>query len=579
MKRTTQIMPIGSSTSATIPAKPTGHVGIIYCLTMLVAAFALTSCDKKGDDGLDLGGQKVQWVNNYQPTATVETWPLVHLEVAPMGEPSQFFLDVDLRKLANDPLVLKSSVEVKGQMAAAVKILQEERTFATDKNTGPFFGDVIAIAQNNFSPARQYTRPMVKTRLDMEGNFSLVLTQGENYFVIVNPHGLMDEPPITTLISNVSDPQAVTFAMPVEPTFVSGKIVVKDENLLAKLATDAKVRLFRGRRLVSATSKINGDGSFRAKYFDPSLNSSFFEPLTLYISSQSSDIQWPMFRHEITKPQEGLAELDLGVIALGDLNGPLSRSFAIKGDDQVAVPGAFVLLGSNIGKGEVISKRQADGGGNLLVSGLLEGTYDVAIIPPPQNEFGLKVLDGLKFKTGEPIDTLEVNLQRRSALEAHIKGPDGSAIEGVQVEFMRVGKIGAFATEDIFEDMLLKRTAISNSLGQVCRGAQPKIGEIESPCDALLLDAGKYLAHLIPPVGSVLAQEWMEFDFPEQNSFEINLKNPQLIKGRIVGPQGKPRKAYITTYLAQHYTSTFPRVIGNTISDDEGVFMTPVSLP
>ncbi len=159
--------------------------------------------------------------------------------------------------------------------------------------------------------------------------------------------------------------------------------------------------------------------------------------------------------------------------------------------------------------------------------------------------------------------------------------PLGQKVSGAQIQFSRIGEIGNFATEDIFDDNLFKLTAMTNKDGKVCQRQFGFSTANEDECSALLLDEGRYLAHIIPPAGTELAHKWITFDFPEKNELSITLDQPELLMGRVVKNDGitPAVRAFVTVYLAETTMHNQPKIIGNAITDDQGYFRAFVSAP
>ena len=191
----------------------------------------------------------------------------------------------------------------------------------------------------------------------------------------------------------------------------------------------------------------------------------------------------------------------------------------------------------------------------------------------------MKLIKNAEFLANGENGKIIIQLSRRELLHGTLMDDKNAKVNGAQIELSRIGKIGDFATEDIFDDMLFKLTATTNEEGRICQRRFGFATSNQDDCTPLTLDEGRYLAHITPPPGSKLAHHWLTFDFPKTSTLEIKLEVPQILMGKILAADkiSPIKRAFVTVYLAENNLHNQPKVIANAITDDSGNFRAFIS--
>lgn len=485
---------------------------------------------------------------------------MVHIEIEPAGEMSQIFYNVEPENLSSSPIILREPVNVSGTVVGDKSLVVAERT-RRDKSA--VFSDIIALPLANdrfFSPRT----PTVKTSLSMDARFSMTVLSGIPYSLVLNPQGARNRAPFYVNVGVLNDEKSLEFDLNDKQINISGRIIAKDRLIPSNDSEKLQAKVMQGNRLVSSVGTVASDGKFSLEVSNPLFEAQM--PINLIIVPANSEMGLPKIKIKL-KPEDLRADLDLKDIDIGSIEKPISAIIEVRGDGAL-VPKSYVFLKAKIGVGESLLKKPMDLGSMDLK--VYPGTYDIAVVPPADSPFALQLLKSIDLKDKEKI---VVTLSKRQVLNAQVLAPTGIPVNKAQIEFFRIGEMDNFATEDIYDDMLFKLIASTDDQGHI--GKSSALGKNEP---GLLLDEGRYLAHIIPPAGSKLAHKWLTIDFPKEQNLVIDLGKPQVLAGQVVAFDGHTpiKRAFVTVYLAQNLHSQ-PKVMANAMTDEMGFFKAFVS--
>lgn len=500
----------------------------------------------------------------------------VHLEIEPMGEMTQVFYNIEAKSLSTTPVVLKNVIEISGHAQGADSLLSLEATNSRHDNLVSFF-DIVAIPSiNNID----FLSPRVQTKKSLltKSGYHINLLSNLAYTLILNPSGAIDRAPILLTPGLITTDQKLDFLVDKKRTLISGRVIADGYNIFLNTPSPfMRARVMQGSRLISSVATVDSDGRFSLEIANPLFAEENNQPINLIIEPISSDSPLPSVKEKLALHQLK-KDVDLGTISLGNLNPPISVTVEVHGSDDSTIGNALLYLNAKIGTGEMLIKRQLDTSGTTKFTELYEGNYDIAIVPPFTSTFAMRVVKNIDLDSQENIQ-ISIDLQKRQSLNAIVLKPMNLPVSGAQIELSRIGETGNLATEDIYDDMLFKLTAITNDDGHVCHRKFGFSTSNKDECDSLLLDEGRYLAHITPPAGTELAHKWITFDFPEQNQLAIVLDHPEMLVGQVLSPdyQTPISHAFVTVYLAEMNTHNQPKMIGNAITDERGFFKALVS--
>lgn len=491
---------------------------------------------------------------------------MVHLEIEPTGEMSQVFYNIDPAVLAIAPLILQNVADVNGKATGMDHLLLDEK--GKEHDTKAAFADIIAIPSINrisfLSPRAQ----TIKSRMSSEG-FHMNLLKGLSYTLVLNPSGSLEHAPLHVVADISGTNHSYNFSLGNLPK-LKGKVIAEDTVLPSTAMSSLIAHVVQGTRLVSSIGKVNDNGEFSIEISDPLFTNTPDQQVTLVIEPGDPSIALPRVKHRIEEPPH--KDLDVKDISLGTLKEPIAVTIEVHGSDDSPIANAYLYLNAKVGAGEVTVKKQVNSSGVTNFNELYEGEYDIAVIPPVDSNFAMRVIKAVDFDAKAV--QLSIDLQKREAMHTRVYAPNGAPLSGVQLELSRIGEPGNVATEDIYDDNLFKLTAVTDDNGKVCQRKFGLTTSNKDECSSLLLDEGRYLAHIIPPAGSELSHKWLTFDFPDQRNWEITLDHPQILVGKVLRPDKKnpARRAFITIYLAESAMHNQPKVIANAITDEEGYF-------
>lgn len=499
----------------------------------------------------------------------------LHIEIEEIGHPAQIFYNVDPALLAQG-LSLHPHITVSGTAEGASAFLKLDAQ--SNRDNPAFFADIIAIPIANKISYLSPPLPLLKSKLQSDQTYSLEVQSHLDYVFILNPNGLYSRAPIFLKPGALEKNTTLNFDVTKKPHKLIGRVQSSDVNFLASIQIpQIKARVMQGNRLVSSSETIKKDGSIVLELSETFLAPANDAPLMLIIEPQDRENALPRLQIKLDKELIG-TDINIGTIDLGQLNPPFKAALEIIGEDKSVIGNATVFMRANVGAGTSFVKKQIDSSGITMFNQLYEGSYDIAVIPPFVSPFAMKLIKDFPLNSGQE-NTISIELPLRQLLYASVIDNENAKVNGAQIELFRIGKIGDFATEDIFDDMLFKLTATTNEDGRICQRSFGFETSNKNECSPLTLDEGRYLAHIIPPPGSKLAHHWLTFDFPRPDSLEIKLETPQVLVGKIFVAGGiiPIKNAFITVYQAHNYLPGQSKVVANAITDESGIFRAFIS--
>jgi len=480
----------------------------------------------------------------------------VHIEIEPQGHPAQVFYLLNGRDVAAG-VVLRPTMRLQGFAQGAGKYLDLDHSLE-NHDTKARFSDMLALPRANKIHLLSPRMPAVVSELSSDQSFHLDLLQGLSYTLVLNPSGLYDRAPLYWHVEQLPSEARVAFNVDEFGQFITGQI-----RFIGAKKDQWQVRIVQANRLVSSVCEVKKNGHFLVE-----LARQLFlgddVPITIIIEPRDTESALPRFVKNYTISQL-LNQPNLGKIDLGRLAKPLTANFNIAG------PGHIILKGS-VGQGEVRIKKTINLDGPTTINDLYEGTYEIAVVPPPHSPWGMRVIE--KVDISGPVFTINLKWLKREVLNAKVINANKKKIASAQIKFARIGKMGANSAEEIFSDLPFSFTATTNSQGQVCL-PQCDLGLTKyTKCEGLALDEGRYVAHIIPPPGSHYAHGWQTFDFPLTQKLEFKLVETQKLIGKIIAPdQISPVvQAYVTIYAGDSNLYSQPKILANAITDASGAF-------
>jgi hypothetical protein len=504
----------------------------------------------------------------------------VHLEIEPIGEMSQVFYHVDPKMLPSTPIHLRKTVHITG-------IFNDLETLFPHDNASSF-SDIIAIPVVNNMSFLSPRVPFKKSHI-LKTGFHLTLHSDLAYILAVNPSGDLGYAPIYQNLGVIKQDLRIDFSLADNPIIISGHLVFEDgvDNLRTVSKSEPvlnglkqallRARIMQGSRLISSVGTIREDGSFSLERAHSLMNDQLGQPINLIVEPVDPESPWPRIKRKLLL-EDLEKNTNIGEISLGRLKKPRSITIEVHGSDDSKIGNAFLYLYAKVGAGETLIKKQVDSSGTTIFPELYEGIYDIAVIPPFESKFAMRIIKAVDVQAND-FSQISIDLQKREALEALVLSYAGHSVSGSQIELSRIGESGNLATEDIYDDMLFKFIATTNEDGRICDRKFGFSTSDKNACESLLLDDGRYLAHIIPPAGTELSHQWLTFDFPKENKLTIILGRPEILSGQILAHDGYTpiKHAFITIYLGKTLAHNQPKIIGNAITDDKGFFQAFVS--
>lgn len=567
-------MRIGSSTSIMIRAnsKPLGLGFLLACFlgVSLSCSKGIFNDDINADSAFFDCGDFCK-----EHELNVFKYGKFHIEVDAIGQPPQIFYNVEPKMLAQG-LELNRYITVSGfaQGASAFLKLDAQK----EHNPTSFFADIIAIPVANKLNYLSPPLPLIRSKLKSDQSFSIMVQADLDYVFVLNPNGLYNRAPIFLSPGPLNKDTNLSFNVAKEKPKLMGRVSSSDTSLMANFQIpQIKAKITQGNRLVSSVESIKKNGTIVIELSDTFLAPPKDLPLTLIIEAQDPEIALPRVKIKLDKNILG-TDINIGDIDLGQLYPPFPATLEIVGADQSVIAHATVFMRAKVGLGTSFIKKQVDSSGLTTFNQLYQGSYDIAVIPPFASPFAMKLIKNFNLETA-PKNNIKIELPLRQYFHGTISDSNNNKVSGAQVELLRIGNIGDFATEDIFDDMLFKLTAITNIDGHICQRNFGFETSNQNQCSPLTLDEGRYLAHIIPAPGSKLAHHWLTFDFPKTNSLNINLDSPRVLVGKIFAPKREAviKNAFITIYSAKNSFYGQAKVVASTITDTNGILRAFIS--
>ena len=578
MKNSIAITSTGSSDLATTPVKCACYSVATSVIIFGLALFTTMSCQDPVFSNPITSKSELACGSFCDGRFKMFSRQAVHLEIEPTGERSQVFYNIDPATFIDQPIMLNNTVHITGQ-ALPLKMLPGTVYDSVNHDNSDAFSDILAIPTVNRISFLSPRIPTIKSRLQSDAAFSLDLLSGLSYTLILNPLGLKERAPIHLNTGIIAADNRLDFVMEENPKKLSGTVIFDAEFDPGDERPRMQARLMLGSRLISSVNEIDINGKFALLISQPLFNDAENQPLNLLIEPVDAETALPRIRHKLDLDilQK---DFDVGDINIGTLKKPIAATFEVRGGDDSVISNAILYLRATIGAGIAVVTKQVDKSGSTEFARLYNGEYEIAIIPPPASKFGMRVIKNVDIKSKNKIH-ISFDLEKRETLTAHVLNPLGQDVSGAQIQFSRIGEIGNFATEDIYDDNLFNLNTTTNSRGKACHRESGFSTTDKDECSALLLDEGRYLAHIIPPAGTELAHKWITFDFPERNELSIILDQPEILVGQVVRSDGKTpaARAFVTVFLAETNMHNQPKMIGNAITDEKGYFRAFVSAP
>lgn len=504
----------------------------------------------------------------------------VHLEIEPTGEMSQVIYNIDPKDLKSSPIVLNKIVKISGSATGVDTYLGNN---AAEHDNSGAFQDILAIPVTNMIRFLSPRIQTVKAKLIADKEkpiYDINLFTHIPYTLILNPSGKLDRAPVHLNVGVLSDDAVFDFTVNASAVMLTGRVMSDDTELFADQTEPImRARMLQGDRLISSVGLVQKDGTFSIEISKPLFDDPINQPIALVIEPIDQESALPHLKIRLEKDRIG-ENLDVGDINLGTLKKPVSVTFDIHGSDDSTIGNAFLYLRAKVGTGEATVKKQVNSKGKTKVDNMYEGIYDIAVVPPSDSPFAMRVIKAVEFDSTDNTE-LSIDLQRRHRIDAIVVGPTGKPLSGAQLELSRIGEIGIVAADEIYEDNLFKFTAATNEEGKVCHRKFGFITTDKNECADLVLDEGRYLAHIIPPAGTELSHKWIMFDFPEHNKFSVRIDHPEFLGGQILASDGETpvKRAFVTVYLAETRIHNQAKVIGTAMTDEKGYFRAFVSTP
>lgn len=530
--------------------------GLFHLVTILAS---VSSCSNEQSTKSDLALTGTNYFCNDECSTLLEPFSAkVDIEVEPVDGLPQIFYSMDPAKLLSDPLQMKKNVSLTGVIDWEIDL----------DLVGDTAIDVIATQELDFNNKAYSIAPTSKSTL-INNQFTLSLLSDTNYTVVLNPGGEYDMAPVYLSSPKLEEDSKRDFLVLSANTKVKGYVSYRYTNSVERKQVKFNARIMQGKNLISSVANISVPSSFLLKVGNGLLKNNLLEPIFLILEPESEDCSLPRVKKRLSV-QELLNDYDAGDINLGHLKGPAQFRLTVLSKDGEPLNKASVLLKGVVGEGEVYAKRQLGDDGELLINDIYEGKYDLAVVP-----FDSKLaMEVIKIDIrSDKANHLTLQLNDKEALNAKVLSFKGEPINGAQVRLSRVGEEGNFASKDIYGDKRFMSVASTNKEGQICDRNFGVSTSDQDKCEHLLLDEGRYMVHVTPPAGALMGHKWFVFDFPEQKELAIKLNRPSPLVGKVLTSSSKPlEQAFITVYLSESNTFFTPQVIGNTITDDKGVF-------
>lgn len=401
------------------------------------------------------------------------------------------------------------------------------------------------------------------------GYFTLSLIADQKYQIIINPEGKNDLPP-TFLLVQISEERSETITLKNEGSIVAGQV-----SLPVPLSPDfinaTTVKILQDSKLVSSVGKLTSSGNYFVQLSSPLSHSLDNNPnLALVIEPNSEHDYLPVIRQKLSLKESELTgkTIHLDSIIADKINQTFNKSLVAVNEQGELIKDARVYLKRNLDTNYIEKQLQTDAKGQVSTK-LLAGSYNLAVIAPPDSLYGMYRDDDWDVDSNE-IDM--VTLPLRQAFHGTLFEREGNPVNGAFIQLTRIAQEDSSTLENIFKKTPLRIEARSNYAGTWCAAS---FGSSNEECAPLRLDQGRYRIFIIPPPGERLPYQTMTLDFPATNSLSVTLKKPTQISGKVVSATSKIpiSKAFIKIFSASiQLESGEPLLLGQAITDEHGDF-------
>ncbi len=239
---------------------------------------------------------------------------------------------------------------------------------------------------------------------------------GLSYTLIFNPNGLYDRAPIHLDATIGANDNELNFVINQRPTKLTGTVVFDalpggEDGARPRM----RARLMLGSRLVSAVAEIDEQGKFSLDVSRPLFLEAENQPLNLIVEPIDQETALPRIKHKLDFSMLQ-TDFDVGDINVGALEKPVSVTFEIHGSDDSTIGNALLYLRAQIGAGVAVVNKQANQAGSTKFAHLYEGLYDIAVIPPVDSRFAMRVIKDVDI---ESKDNLQFFFRSRKTRTSH----------------------------------------------------------------------------------------------------------------------------------------------------------------
>lgn len=446
------------------------------------------------------------------------------------GIPVQTEFAVDLKARPRVDITLAPGVLVTGEVQ-------------TPSGEGLEPVDAVVVAQPLRSVAGRVVAPSATT--NSEGVFELLAVEGERYLMTISPASEL--PPLydERLDAEADEGSLMTLEDPIvvdAGAFTLTGVVRAGEGAAEQGVEALEVRLTdeATRRRVSSTTRTAADGSFTLRLREPGT-------YTLEVLPTVDNQGYPRVATQIDLADvEGTVEL--APISLGDVLTPPRFEARVVDSDGNPVPGATLSVRGAVGNGEFTAVIVADADGRIISSVMPPATYEALVYGPPESATGgLFVEDQLDVPSTNA--DLVFTLPPRVSFNGTVLDPDGSALPGAALTFLRVNNVDE-ERDPVVADTLIEFAAISDASGQF----------------DVAVDPGQYRVTIRPPAGNASPFSSELHTVTEAGrSGDLALPARAFVAGVVNGPNGPVPSAFVRVF------SLFPDERGAAIPLGEGV--------
>lgn len=532
----------------------------------LVLLFLLAGCIKKDGPNVNLPPLSVD--NNTQYENFFDAKINIEIEGSDgTVDFSQFFYNIPLKNITiKNPIILNNRVTFKGKVLDENALLFpeiNEKKDPLEELTEVWAQSVTNDIQTSINSKTK------KTFLSENMEFNFELIEGASYFITINPHGKNNHAPARFYIENVKENMEKEFSLSNNRKIFSGIVKNIEQDFIEN--TQIKLGLYHERFLVSSVGVMDKNGKFRLELSDE-MNNLSGKNIYLRTSCTDDDSKpCPKINQKIMVPTN-LSEMDSLTIDLNYLINPFSMKFSINGYAENAIKDSVLILFSNFEQGEISIKGKSDDKGEIVLPKVYEGLYSILILPPLESDLSSQLHENIYLKKDEENEGLRFTLLKKQTLKARVLDFNNQPIENAQVEFVKIEEKDSVISDNFLpEGFSLK--VITNKDGLICHRNFGLTTVEDNECDFLNLDDGKYMIHIIPPIGSKLPHSYYELIFPKDKKVDIVVSKPVKFSGKVLKSDSLAQpNAYVTIYASLPGFLAHNIVLANTITDSDGIF-------